>query len=402
MVDNGMRELPKPPRRVPGWAAGPDPGTSIQPRPARTEPAVRPRPQGPRFRFLIPLLVVVLVLGVGAGRLVREQGRTLDSEQVLGAAGPSVVRVLATTCDGTGQATGVRIGDGLVLTAASAVRGPVSVALETTGGQVRRATVVGTSSLDGVAVLRVVGQLDAPAAALAPGEPDAKAERAVLGYTTEGHQTVQPAGTAESAKPLSQVVGETSLGAPVLDNRGRVVGVVTGETVAGSKVVGLSELRKYIGAQPPIIPEALGTCSQARGPQASQTPTLATANTPTAGEVVETLAAYLNALNRHDFAAMGRTYTPRLAARHPVETDAAQHRTSYAFGATVSQVTPSGAIGAQARMSFTVLHSPDSPSAKGTTCSRLTLQYLLVRVSGRMRIESSAAVPPGNLSCDVA
>jgi len=333
--------------------------------------------------------VVALVLGAGAGWLVRERRRTLDPADVLRVAGPSVVRVLATTCEGTGQATGVRFGDDLVLTTASAVRGPVSIGLETPEGQVRRAVVTGISSADGIAVLRVIGRLDGSVAELAPEEPDPKADRAILGYSAEGFQSLQPVGTTESAKPLAQVIGDTSLGAPVLDNRGRVFGLVTGETVGISRVVPLERLRSYAGAQPQLTPEPLGRCGQARGPQTPQNPVLTSANTPLAGEALQTLSTYLNQLNRHDFVAMREMYAPNLLERIPLDGDRRQHRTSYVFGAKLSQVTPEG-TGARAVMSYTALHWTDGPipqpAGKGVTCSRWEISYLLVRVSGELRI----------------
>jgi hypothetical protein len=397
MADDGRVALPKPPRRIPSWALETALRTSIQ---APTPPPPPPAPPAPprwRFRFVVPLIVFVLVTGAGAGWLIRAESRTLDSTKVLLNAGPSVARVLATTCNGTGQATGVRLGDGLVLTAASAVRGPVSVALETSDGRVRRATVLGTST-DGVAVLRMIGQLAGQPADLAAEQPDPKADRAVLGYSPEGDQLVASAGTTAAPKELRDIIGETSLGAPVFDNDGQVVGLVTGDTVATGKVLALPELRQYTGSRPPIAPEPPGEC-QAKGPQNPLVPTLAVANTPLAGEVNQTLTAYLNALNKHDFVAMRTTYTKELSATNDLAADTARHKTSYAFGATITQVTPSGNTGAFARMSFTVLYSGEGEGARGQSCSRLDIRYFLVRGDGRMRIRALEAMP-GNQSCD--
>jgi hypothetical protein len=410
MGDDGRRELPKPPRRVPGWATAMDSRTSLQPPLVHHEqaprPPVPPAPARRRFRLLIPLLVLALVLGAGAGWLIRDQRRTLDPTEVSRIAGPSVVRVLATTCEGTGQATGVRLGDNLVLTTASAVRGPVSIGLETPGGQVRRAVVTGVSSADGIAVLRVIGRLDGSVAALASEEPDPEADRAILGYSAEGVQSLQPVGTANAAKPLAQIIGDTSLGAPVLDNHGRVFGLVTGETVGISKVIPLERLREYAGTQPQLAPEPLGRCGQARGPQAPQTPVLTSANTPLAGEALQTLSTYLNQLNRHDFVAMREMYAPDLLERIPLDGDRRQHRTSYVFGAKLSQVTPEG-TGARAVMSYTALHWIDGPipqpAGKGVTCSRWEISYLLMRVSGELRIAGTKPVADGAVpwrNCD--
>jgi hypothetical protein len=399
MADDGRRELPKPPRRIPSWAVETASRTSIEAPtpPARPTPPAPPAPPRWRLRFVVPLIVFALVIGAAAGWLIRAESRTLDSTKILHSAGPSVVRVLATTCNGTGQATGVRLGDALVLTAASAVRGPVSVALETADGRVRRATVLGTST-DGVAVLRLIGQLAGQPADLAAKEPDPKADRAILGYSPEGDELIRSAGTTAAPKKLRDIIGETSLGAPVFDNNGQVTGLVTGDTVSTGKVLALPDLRQYAGNQPPIAPEPPGVC-QAKGPQNPLVPTLAVANTPLAGEVLQTLSAYLNALNKHDFVAMQATYSKELAATVDLAADTARHKTSYAFGATITQVTPSGNAGAFGRMSFTVLFSADGVVSKGQTCSRLDIRYFLVRQEGRMRIRTTEAMP-GNQSCD--
>src|SRR5688500_8976473 len=120
MVDSGRRELPRPPRRVP--PGQPSQLTSIEAprrRPAAAPPTEPPLPPKFRLRFVLPLVVFVLVLGAGAGWLVRQNSLTLDTAEVLETAGPTVVKVLATTCEGTGVASGVLLDDGLVLTASS-------------------------------------------------------------------------------------------------------------------------------------------------------------------------------------------------------------------------------------------------------------------------------------------
>src|SRR5882757_5603681 len=238
MADDGRRELPRPPRRIPSWASADEtsgPRTTIQPRanPSTGPTAPNGPPYGPngspvptrlRFRFLIPLVVFVLVVGAGAGWLVREQSLSLDTDEILQTSGRTVVRVLATTCGGSGQAAGVLLGNGIVLTAASAIRQPVSVGFLTSDGRVRRANVLGVNT-DGIAVLRMIGRLDNPTATLAPKLPDQQADRAIIGYDAGGDQFAQQAGTTEKPRKLTEILGGGSLGAPMFDPRGRMIGL---------------------------------------------------------------------------------------------------------------------------------------------------------------------------------
>ncbi|MFC5263427.1 serine protease [Kribbella qitaiheensis] len=398
MVEDGRRELPKPPRRVPSGMTAQL--TSIQaPTPVpSSEPPLPPRL---RWRFLIPLIVFALVVGAGAGWLIREDSLRLDTAEVLELAGPSVVRVFATTCEGTGESTGVLLADGLILTAASAIKQPMSVAFLTADGRVRRANALGTSA-DGVALLRMIGRLDDRAATLAQEEPAPRAELAVLGFIAAGRQTIQPVGTTKEPRPLPSVLNPTKLGSPVLDKSGQVVGLITGNTVADATVVPLARLRQYSGSGAEgITPELDGSCQRARGPQITMTPDLVVANTALAGESLAVLRGYLTAMNKHDFRGIRTLYSTRLAGKMTEKQDMDRHETSFMFGARIIEVTRNGVSGANVRMTFTVLFSPNSNGAAGQTCNRLDNRYQLVREGGRLRVDLSRQVSePQNCDSD--
>ncbi|TDU82399.1 trypsin-like peptidase [Kribbella voronezhensis] len=407
-MEDGSRELPKPPRRIPSWATVDDEvtagsRTTIQPRPAPVQSGPPPRP--PRALGIlttIPLVVLIVSVGVGAGWVLREQSQgaaqsSLDTGTVLKASGPSVVRVLASTCAGTGEATGVLFDDGKVLTAASAIRQPVSVAVVTADGRIRRAPVVGTSD-DGVAVLQLAGRLDGSTATIASASPDDKARRAIIGFDQSGEQSIQQAGTTAEPRPLPEFLDPASLGAPVLNRTGQVVGLVTGNTVASSKIIGLDEVRRYAGAAPDVAAEPAGTCL-ARGPRTAVQPELGVAASPLAAEVQRLFTSYFKALNQHDFLAMRDTYSKELASSSTQDEFTRTHGTSYAFEPVITEVGGTGEETATARLTFTVLFSPKSAGAKGTTCSRLDLRYKLVREQGRLRIDAATSVA-SNHSCD--
>jgi hypothetical protein len=401
MAEQGRRELPRPPRRIPSWAVEHDdaraasgPRTTIEPR--------RPSPSGVRYdgpgelppkfrlRFVWPLVAFVLVLGAAAGWLVRADRLSLDADEVMAKAGPAVVQVVATTCEGTGQATGVLLPGGVVLTAASAIRKPISAALVTQDGKVRGVEVRGVNA-NGIAVLRMAGPADQPTATLAPESPEPAAERGLVGYGLDGEQVALPIGTARQPRDLSKI-DASMLGAPLVDKHGRVIGLLTGDTMAGSKIIGLGDLNAFAGGLPPLTQEPIGACRRARGPQSPVEPELAVANTPLAGEVRQALAEYLQTLNSHDFAAMQATYSNRMRARSDPAEDAKKHGTSYAFRPVIESVTAAGADNdADALLSFTVLFSPDSAGANGYNCGRLKIRYHLVREQQRLRIDNAVA-----------
>ncbi|TCO21303.1 trypsin-like peptidase [Kribbella steppae] len=397
MVEDGG-QLPRPPRRVPAGAAT---LTQLQTSTPRTPP---PPPRRPwKFgRFLAGFVVVLLILAAGAsaGWYVRAESLRIDTEKILEAVRPGVVRVLATTCEGTGEASGVLIGDGLILTAASAIKQPLSIAIETEDGRVRRANPLGTSA-DGVAVLRLIGRLDTEPVPLAPPNPDPKAERALLGYTAAGAVTSRSVGTEEQPQALSSWMNQAKLGGPIIDKTGQVVGLVTGDTVPASTIVPLEKLREYVVPNAAgLTPEAGGTCQRSRGPQNAVVPELLVASTPLAVESQKLLGSYLTLLNRHDFAGLRQqVYSRRLLRAYSEEKDRSSHETSYFFGAKITEVTRYAVDGANVRMTFTVLFSPNANGAQGQTCNRLDLRYRLVRDSGQLRLDQGTSVATAQ-SCD--
>ncbi|MGW1339862.1 S1 family peptidase [Kribbella sp. NPDC002412] len=392
------RQLPRPPRRVP---AGAPPLTQLQ---VSTPRAPQPPPRQPwKFgRFLAGFVIVLLILGAGAsaGWYVRAQSLRLDTEQVLDSVKPGVVRVLATTCEGTGEATGVLIGDNKILTAASALRQPLSIAIETEDGRVRRANQLG-SSADGVAVLQMITRLDVEPVPLAPANPDPKAERALIGYTAAGQLTSRSVGTTEQPQALSSVLNTAKLGGPVVDKSGQVVGLVTGDTITTSTIVPLDKLQDYVAARPVgLTAEPPGTCERSRGPQNAMLPELLVAATPLAVESQKALGNYLTLENRHDFPALQeQVYSEAMARGYSENRDRENHQTSYFFGAKIIEVTRFGPDGANVRLTFNVLFSPNAKGANGGTCNQLDVRYRLVREGGRLRLGGGKEVVPAR-SCD--
>ncbi len=396
MVENGGQRLPRPPRRIP---AGAPPLTQLDTSTPRVPQQPPPRPPWKFGRFLAGFIVVLVVLAVGAsaGWWYRAQSLRINTVDVLESVGHGVVRVLATTCEGTGEASGVLLEDNLVLTATSAIKQPLAIVIVTPDNKIRRANLLGNSS-DGVAVLHVIGQLDDTPVPLAAADPDPKAELAQIGYTSAGNQRIQPVGTTEQPRALSEVMNAAKLGGPVVDKAGQVVGLVVGDTVPASTIIGVGKLRGYVAPKSTGITPEDGTCQRSRGPQGAVVPELQVASTPLAMQVQKLLGNYLTLENRQNFKALQALYSQQLKKSLTETRDHNSHQTSYFFGAKLTQILPNGS-GADVRLAFNVLFAPTAKGAENLTCRRLDNVYHLVRQAGVLVINDTDAIPPAQ-ACD--
>jgi Trypsin-like peptidase domain len=400
------RELPRPPRRVPTGAG------SLTQLDSSTTRGAQPPPRQPWLfgRILAGFIVLLIIVagGATAGWWLRSQSvhratpEVTDTtgpevpetvgQDVMTTAGQAVVRVLATTCAGTGEGSGVLLEDGLILTATSAVEEPLSIVIVTPDNRIRPANLLGTSP-DGVAVMQLIGSLDGERLSLAPGEPDPKAERALIGYTAAGKQVMNPIGSAAEPKALSEVMNATKLGSPVVDKTGRVVGLVVGDTVRASTIVPLEKLRGYAAPRSAGITAAAGgSCEESRGPQTPIAPELQVANTALAAEVQKLLGTYMTLENRRAFAALQPWYSEQLARSITPAKDQRSHRTTYFFGPKITEVSRNGRDGAYARVTFNALFSPVTTGADGRRCNRLDFRYRLVREGGKLVIDTAASM----------
>ncbi|MET9316418.1 serine protease [Kribbella sp. NPDC003505] len=367
--------------------------------PSRPAHPSEPQPRRPWiFGRVLAGFVVLLVIvagGAGVGWYIRQQTLRIDTAAALKAAGPAVVRVLATTCAGSGEASGVLIDKGRVLTATSAVDQPKSIVVVAPDGRIRRANLIGTSA-DGVAVLQTIGFEGSPLT-LPPVPPDPKAERALIGYTAAGKQVVNAIGSEAEPAALSQFMNAAKLGGPVVDKSGRLIGLVTGDTVQASTVVPFTKLQGYVATAPSgLAVGTLGECAQSRGPQGAVTPELLVAGTPLALEVRQLLAGYLTLENQQDFAALQALYSPRYAKGMTEAVDREKHQTTYFFNPRITDLAPDGS---SARMAYNVMYSPNAKGAGDQNCSRLDTRFALVRSRGKLVIDATKALG-GAPACD--
>ncbi|MFK4089075.1 serine protease [Kribbella sp. NPDC020789] len=383
-MHDGRPAPPRPPRRVP---AGAPPLTQLQPPVRRTPP---PAPRGPWLfgRFLAGLIVFLLVAtgGAVAGWFIREDRLSIDTAKTRAAYSPSVVRVLATTCSGTGEGTGTIVGDGLVLTAGIVVQEPKGVAVMTSDGAVRRANVL--SSGNGIALLQVIGRMTQPALPLAAGTPDPQAERALFGYTQSGELVVQQVGSVRRPRSLGEVMNAAKLGGPVVAKSGQLVGMVTGTSAADSRIAPLADLRPFVAGDGGVAEEG-GRCVESRGPQSAVNPKLQVAATAVATQAQKLLANYLVLQNRHDFAGVRKFYSPRLLGSLSTEQDRISHQTTYFFDPKITEVTQNADGSVNVRMSLVALFASTAHKADGQTCNRLDTRYKLVRSGSTLLLDQS-------------
>jgi S1-C subfamily serine protease len=163
-------------------------------------------------------------------------------------AGQSVVRVLSTACGLGIEGSGWAVAPGLVATNAHVVAGADDTTVTTQQGSELDATAVYYSPRDDLALLRV-GALIPPLPISARRPEDAPA--AVLGYPENGPYTVTPARVGETRETVSEDsygrgpvdrtitslggnVRSGNSGGPLVDARGRAIGIVFAATTSGA------------------------------------------------------------------------------------------------------------------------------------------------------------------------
>jgi S1-C subfamily serine protease len=178
-------------------------------------------------------------------------------------AGGSVVRVLSTACGLGIEGSGWAVRPDLIVTNAHVVAGADDTTITTQSGVELDATAVYYQPEDDLALLRVDAEL--PTLQVASGNHEG-ALAAVLGYPENGPYTVTPARVGETRETISEDsygrgpiertitalggdVRSGNSGGPLLDQEGKVVGVVFAATTAGPAggfAVPVGEVRKAL------------------------------------------------------------------------------------------------------------------------------------------------------------
>jgi S1-C subfamily serine protease len=178
-------------------------------------------------------------------------------------AGGSVVRVLSTACGLGVEGSGWAVRPDLIVTNAHVIAGADDTTVTTQSGVELDATAVYYEPEDDLALLRIDSQL--PTLRIS-SEREVGASAAVLGYPENGPYMVTPARIGETRETISEDsygrgpiertitalggdVRSGNSGGPLVDNKGRVVGVVFAATTggpAGGFAVPAEEVREAI------------------------------------------------------------------------------------------------------------------------------------------------------------
>jgi S1-C subfamily serine protease len=207
----------------------------------------------------------------------RPNPRIAADPGILHASG-SVVRVLSTACGLGIEGSGWAVRPDLIVTNAHVVAGADDTTVTTQSGVELDATAVYYQPEDDLALLKVNSQL--PVLPVTSDRP-VGAAAAVLGYPENGPFTVTPARIGETRETLSENsygrgpiertitalggdVRSGNSGGPLLDDKGRVVGVVFAATTkgpAGGFAVPVEQVREAIH-RASTSPVSTGSCTR--------------------------------------------------------------------------------------------------------------------------------------------
>ncbi len=220
----------------------------------REPPPPAPPPPARRRRVAVPLAILLLVIGFIAGRTVSPalppsvtgaapepaapprlvdppSGSDEPVAAVAAVVGPAVVQLEA--ADGLGSGV-IYDPSGLILTAAHVVEGSPTVGVRLADGTLHRGTVVGFHSGTDIAVVQVEAVSDLPRAVLAIGSDPLPGQLAVALGSPFGFARTVTAGIVSAVNrpvrgvPMVQTdaaINPGNSGGPLLDRRGRVVGI---------------------------------------------------------------------------------------------------------------------------------------------------------------------------------
>jgi S1-C subfamily serine protease len=191
---------------------------------------------------------------------------TIGADSAVLRAGGSVVRVLSTACGLGVEGSGWAVQPNLVVTNAHVIAGADDTTVTTQGGVELAATPVYYSPAEDLALLRIEGTL--PTLRIS-SQRQPGGEAAVLGYPENGPYAVEPARVGDTRETISEDsygngpisrtitalrgdVRSGNSGGPLVDPRGRVVGVVfaatTGSGPHGGFAIPAEQVRDAVAA----------------------------------------------------------------------------------------------------------------------------------------------------------
>jgi hypothetical protein len=293
-----------------------------------------------------------------------------------------VLRVIASTCAGSGISSGFLVGKRIVVTALGAVAEPAAIVARI-GKRPVPATLVASDPKRGLAVLllsaavpgHVFSAADAPLAAGSwvgvVGRPLAS------GAALSSHQVTATGKTAGGVAGLVVLDGAGDpglIGAPLIDPKGRVIGmIVPGQSAELLAVPGAA--LKAAAANPANAKPKKASCDK---PLGHEVETTLAGDAPAA--VRATLLRYFSAINSGDYDTAYDQLGP--AARGVSRARAARGwRSTHDFNIQIR-----AAAGSEAWVTFDSIFAAGKGPPGTTTCARWSLVYTFLESGGKTLI----------------
>lgn len=315
-----------------------------------------------------------------------------------------VVKIVASTCGGTGIGTGFLLPSGMVATVAHVVTGAVSVAI-TGNGRTSATTLVGYDANQDLALLRPSKPFAGHAFTWSSQEPRVGDQVATIGYPLDQPETLSTGtvsglnrkvpvdgslrtGLVETDTPIN--LGNS--GGPLIASDGTVVGLVdaanTTASGIGYAVDAQSARPEFSSWQASPSPRPAASCANALGPSGSR----ATIGGPASGSdvagIVSTLTTYFDAINNGDYATAYAQLDPHAQSQTSLQTFAAGDSTSYDFNFNLKSITTQSSGVDGAALDFTSVQDA-AKGSNGDTCDNWTLNYTMVNTGGTWLINSA-------------
>jgi serine protease Do len=328
-----------------------------------------------------------------------------------------VVKILASTCDGSGEGTGFVIGRRLIATVAHVVSGEVAMAIKA-GHSTYSGKVIGIDDASDVALIRTSAPLESYVFHFASTRPEVGDQLAVIGYPLNGPLTFS-AGSVSGLNRREDIEGQrrTGLlqtdaainpgnsGGPLIDSNGQVEGLVDaknteaeglGYAVSTSTATPLLQEWRSVPAPP-----ASASCRGALGPQAGApvSPSVP-GGSATDAALAAILATYFDGINDGDYASAYYAETQRAHHGESLATFALSVSSSFDSDFTLPAVGPGSGGSYVVEVIFTSLQSA-SKGPGGDTCDIWDLNYQLLPSGGAYLINAatSATSGPAYQSC---
>jgi S1-C subfamily serine protease len=294
-----------------------------------------------------------------------------------------VLRVLASTCAGSGVSSGFLVSRRTVVTALAAVAEPAAITVQI-GRVPVPATLRATDPKRGLAVLRLAEAVpghvfSADGVQLAPGRWVGVVGRPLGSGVTvpSSHRVVGLGKKSEGASGLAMLDGAVDpglSGAPLIDTKGRAIGMIV--PGAGTELLAVpGAALKAAVAKPANTNPKKASCGRPAGPRVA---------TPVAGDgpaaVRATLKRYFTAINTGDYNTAYDQLGPgsRGASRARA---ASGWRSTYDFNIQIRQ-----AAGSEAWVTFDSIFAAGKGPPGTSTCARWSLVYTFVESGGKALI----------------